>query len=372
MSIIEQITEWLIGKGRVQTIELGFSGLVYVAEETGKPRTIQQITAEMPFFSKEQDSYQLDSAILTRSMLEIKRKKLQSEIYANIILPDWLFLFGALKIPAVAVKSGYSNLIEREVQKNAMHPYSEYIVKHETGEKKDGKQMIHYCALHQSILTKLLQACSDSGIVVTAIPPAFTGLTRLLCLRQGEHTHPSVFLHIDEEATTMGIFNQNGLLAINLVKTGINHLLAAIGQQMSLDIISARQTLFNEPLILDDPAITDAQFEIQSYTAIEPILAELLQKIYGLLLLYSTENQQQSGYVKIYLCGPGAEIKNIDRLLSFNLGLPAVTISSEFSDIPANDAGIVKDKAFAAFATVAGNIAMQPSQLDRYDRIMAA
>jgi Tfp pilus assembly PilM family ATPase len=245
------------------------------------------------------------------------------------------------------------------------------VIKHETGKSKGSQLYVQYCALPITILEEVQRACEMARIVPVSVQPAFVGLIKLLMRHQSISEHPSVFLHIGNESTTMGIYDKAGLRTINLLDFGFRRLLQSIIEGLECDESTATQALFHEPLLLDDPGASDAQNEIPAFAAIETPLADFLQKIYGQLLLFGSEHPEENGYSKIVVSGEGALIKNLDRLITFNLGIPASVISNELKDI-SELTGLPADEMLETLAPALGSLLLQPARKDRFDRIMAA
>ena len=375
MPLIENITEWLLTANKTYVLEIGSSNLRWAYGETNRPEpSLQQFRScrspEM-MLSSLQDQYQLDSTTLSKMLKPLADIKYGIEKYATVILPDQAFHFGSISVPAAASKASLLPLLERDVQKTAFLPCNSYVIKHEASKKSDGRLTVQYCALPARIFESISKACALAGIIPVSVQPSFTGLFRLLNRHQIASEHPSVFLHIGNESVTMGVYEKAGMRAVNLIEFGVSNLLDAVMTGMGSNEDIAWQTLFHEPLLLEDPSASAAQKEIPAFSLVEPMLADFLQKIYGLLLLFSSEHQQESGYSRIVISGGGALLKNLDRLITFNLGIPTTTVSSELEHLKKHLNLPAREK-LETLAPILGSLILQPTRRDRFDRVMAA
>jgi len=375
VSVIENITEWLLTATKTATLDIGSSTLRWAYGEIHqqKPSLMLFRSCRAPSitFLPPQTGSRVNSNELAELLQSIVQTKYGLEQYAAVILPDQAFHFGSISVPSAAGKTSLLPLLERDIQKSAAFPCSSYVIKHETGKIKAGRLTVQYCALPVQLLEDVQRACRQARIIPVSVQPSFTGLFRLLVQHQTISDHPSVFLHIGNESTTMGIYEKAGLRSVNLIDFGVQNLIDAASQELKCDIDSAVQTLFHEPLLLEDPGASEAQREILAFGAVESLLADFLQKIYGQLLLFTSENSEESGYSKIVISGGGALIKNLDRLITFNLGIPASTISNELKQL-ASIPGLPAQERLETLAPALGNISMQPVRRDRFDRVMAS
>ena len=375
MPLIENITEWLLTASKTYTLEIGSSNLRWAFGEINRPEpSLQQFRscrAPGMQISSLQDQYKFDGARMAEMLKALVEVKYGIEKYATVILPDQAFHFGSITVPAAAGKASLMPLLERDVQKTAFLPCNSYIIKHEASKNKDGRLTVQYCALPARIFEDISRVCNLAGIIPLSIQPSFTGLFRLLNRHQAASEHPSVFLHIGNESVTMGIYEKAGLRTVNLIDFGVRNLLEAIMTAMGSDEDTAWQTLFSEPLLLEDPGASAAQKEILAFGVVEALLADFLQKVYGLLLLFSSEHQDESGYSRIVISGGGALIKNLDRLITFNLGIPTTTIGRELEPLKSG-LNLPAREQLETLAPVLGNLILQPARRDRFDRVMAA
>ncbi|PKL41872.1 MAG: hypothetical protein CVV41_17040 [Candidatus Riflebacteria bacterium HGW-Riflebacteria-1] len=375
MSIIDNITEWLLSASRVSTLDIGSNCLRWLYgsmnQQTPALQTFRSRQTDAVHLVKDQPGHLFDSNAVAKLLASLVATKYGIENHAAIILPDQAFHFGSIHVPTAAGRSNLTPLLQRDIQKTAPLPINSYVIKHETGKNKGNQLSVQYCALPTTILEEVQRACEMARIVPVSVQPSFVGLIKLLMRHQSISEHPSVFLHIDNESTTMGIYDKNGLRTVNLLDFGFRSLLQAIREGSGCDESAATQALFHEPLLLDDPGASDAQNEIPTFGAIEGPLADFLQKIYGQLLLFGSEHPEENGYSKIVISGEGALIKNLDRLITFNLGIPASVISNELKDI-SGLTGLPADEKLETLAPALGSLLLQPARKDRFDRIMAA
>ena len=375
MPLIDSITDWLISRSTAATLELGTNRLFFCDGKYQNGRFtidgIRSSNSETGYVKSDDSSDSYDSLALRAGIEKLCTGKMPRQKHVSVIIPDSMFYMGAISVPAVAAKTGVKPLLQRELQKSAPRAYGEYSLRYETAERKGNKHNIQFCALANQTVEVLSLLCLRSNLVPISIQPAFVGLLRLLSLKPNESEHPGVFLHFDMEGATLGIYDKNGLRSLTQIEIGVNSLLEALKNGMNCNYSVAWQTLFTEPLLLEDPAAAEAQLEINSFRFVESILADFLQKIYGILLLFSSENQKNTGFTRIVLSGQGAMINNIDRLVAYNLGIPTHRISREFADTDIKFP-VISGESLETIATVLGNIVLDPAKIDRYDRTMAA
>lgn len=373
MSVIENITEWLLKQSRINTLEIGSSILRWAGGGLRHESSLAFYRSCLNpgvKLSVLQDGEVFETTKLATALKSLAKIEYGIHQYAAVILPDQAFHLGSLTVPAAVGKAGIQPLIERDIQKNAALPFSSYIIKHEQGKNQSGKLLIQYCALPKQIVENLNDAFAEAGIIPVSIQPSFICLYRFLASHQAAGEHPSIFLHIGNKITSLGIFEKAGLRTIAPLDFGVQTLISAIMQANSCDVASASQQLFKEPLLLDDPA-TPAQREISAFAAIEDVMADFLQKVYGQLLLFTSENPQETGFARILISGGGALIKNFDKLIGYNLGISAGTISKEFKDI--QQASELPDgESLEILAPMLGNLSLKPVIRDRFERVMAA
>lgn len=375
MSVIDKITDWLISHSPAATLELGANKLLLCDGKYHKNsfvlNNLRSARSEIGYINKEDKSDTYNPVDLEAGIERLCSGKLLAQKHVSIIVPDFMFHIGSVYVQVDATKTGVKPFLERELQKSAPRPYGEYSLKYEVAERKGDKINIQFTALANEVIDVLTSVCAKSNLVPISIQPAFVGLFKLLSLKPNESEHPGVFLHFDMQGTTIGIYDKNGLRSLSKVEIGVNKLIKAVKTCMECDDLVAWRTLFTEPLLLEDPSAADAQLEINSYSFVEAILADFLQKIYGILLLFSSENPQNSGFTRIIISGQGAMIRNIDRLVAYNLGIPSHTISQEFAETDVRFPDL-QGETIETLAAVLGSIVLEPAKIKRYDRIMAA
>lgn len=374
MSLIDQINEWLLKKSQVYILEITSSSLRWISGTFLDNRfvlhSLKKLHAEEPYFARTDGIPALNTGALVRDLRKVTSYRFPLERHASIVLADAIFNLGSFQIPAVAVKSGFLPLLEREIHKSTTMTHKDFAVRHEFGEKRDNRVPVHYCAIHRNFLDDLKNVCNEAGIVPLSIQPGFTGYSHLLKSAAPESRHPSIFLHFDRDALTAGIYNREGLRAVHVINTGLNDLLRAVMNARQCSQTEAFAEITTRLVLLEDPN-SDAQTEIDTYRMLEAVFSDLLQKIYGFLLLYSNDHPDESGFVRIVLSGEGTRIRNIDKLVSANLGIPAFILDSEIE--PAvSSLSLPESETPATLTAVLGNLQMAPWRLERFDRIMAS
>lgn len=371
MSLIEKLNEWLIARSPVHLLE--FSGKkMRWCEGSWKDNSfdIRQLQSVEIVYESAQPDALPDIASTVKQLRAISGYRFPFEKHATIILPDHFFTFGSFQVPAVAARAGLQPFLEREIHKTTTLAFKDFHVRYEFGEKRENRIPVQYCAISKTRMQALFQIAERSGIVPISIQPAFAGLTKALRSVNVDARHPSVFVHLGDKTTTAGIFNREGLLAIHTIDRGVSDLLLAIKTSCNCTNEEAVRKLTDEIVLLEDPNC-EAQSEIETYQNIEAVLIDLLQKIYGFLLLFSNDHPEESGFLKIILSGEGTKIRNIDRLINANLGIPTTFFRSEI-DTMASKLNLPEKETASTIACLLGNLMLAPWQLERYDRIMAA
>ncbi len=371
MSLIEQLNEWLIARSTIHLLE--FSGKqMRWCEGSWKDNRfdIKRLKSAGLVYESTQEDALPDLAATVKELRAISGFRFPFEKHAAIILPDHFFTFGSFQVPAVAARSGLQPFLEREIHKTTTLAFKDFHVRYEFGEKHENRIPVQYCAISKNRMQALFQITERSGIVPISIQPAFTGLVKVLRTAAIDARHPSIFVHLGEKTTTAGIFNRDGLLTIHTIDRGFNDLLTAVKTACSCSSEQALSKLTDEIVLLEDPNC-EAQSEIETYQIIEAVLVDLLQKIYGFLLLFSNDHPEESGFIKIILSGEGTKIRNIDRLINANLGIPTTFFQSEIEAM-VSTLTLPEKETPSTIATLLGNLMLAPWQLERYDRIMAA
>ncbi|MEW6711998.1 MAG: cell division protein FtsA, partial [Candidatus Riflebacteria bacterium] len=278
------------------------------------------------------------------------------------------FSIGSFSVPTVAIKAGIQPLLERELRQSSELNINESIIRYELGARTGSKLNLFYTAISRNLIEEIHDVCDSARVLPISIQPAFTGLIHLIKHLKTDTSHPTVIIHIDEYATTAGIFKNNGLLQLQLIPVGLKNLVERLSEDLNIPIEEANSIVFNKLIILEDPS-SEAQLEIVEYTILESVFADLLQKIYGFLLLFSNDHSEEAGFSRIVISGPGSGIKNIDRLINANLGITTGSMSSEtfVESIP-----FTNQEEFNVFAPVIGHALIQPWKNEGFERVFAA
>ncbi len=374
LSVITQINEWFLSRSQIDILQLTSTKLRWCsgtcANNRVKISSLNSCVLDQPAFSGGFGQKLFKPDLILEPLKTLTGYRFPLEKYASVILPDQIFYFGSFQVPAVAAKAGLQPFLEREIHKSTTMSYKDFVVRYEFGEKRENKIPIQYCAISRSSLDEIKELLDQANIVPVSIQPSFTGIVKLLKSVAGDARHPSIFLHLGPRATTAGIYNSDGLRSIHTIDKGFIDLLDAIKEAAACSDADAMKKLCSEIVLLDDPN-SDAQAEVETYQQIEPVLVDLLQKIYGFLLLFSNDHPEESGFVKIVLSGEGTRIRNLDKLITANLGIPSTSVAEEMADI-ISELKLPEGELVATLAPIIGNLLLSPWQLDRYDRIMAA
>lgn len=375
MSLIDIVTEKLLSGCNPFIIEFG-SSVFRKCHTTGDESSFKldsyscSPSPEDTSLSHLAGKYVFNTEMIVESLIQLFGKKMFFEKYVSLIIPDQAFNFGVFSVPTVAAKTGIQPFLEREVQKISSLKFKDYSVKYEFGAKSGNKISVFYCALPLTTLNDVSDACAQAGVVPVAIQPSFVGIVKLLKLSQENTAHPSVFLHFGHEAITAGVFKGDGLHQIQVINIGVVDLLNRLVEDFNLTPEDAAKKLLGGLILLEDPS-SEAQLEIPEYTILESVFAELLQRIYGFLLIYSNDNPDDAGFSKIILSGGGTKIKNIDRLIASNLGISTVFLSNELES-SVNFPDLPEAEKLETLAPIIGNAMVQPWKTGKFERIFSA
>lgn len=375
MSVIEKITEWFLARENPAILEFGSHKFRMIDGKfkASQPEITYSASVDAPegcVLSNQLEQFIFDSEIIKSTLKKLFNNRFLEEKYVAVVLPDQAFCFGSFPAPPAVLKTGIQSHLEKEVQKNTGLPYKNYIIRYEIGKKYGNKIPIHYCALPGGILSDIQQICSETGLIPLSVQPSFVGLVKLLRVSQTDPKQSSVLVHIGNETTTAGVYGTDGLKHAQLVNMGITDFARCLEEKLELTREQAIETLNNELILLDDPT-ADVQLEIDNYRLLEPVFADFLQKLYGLLLLYTNEHPEDSRFARIVLSGGGARIKNLDRLIASNLGLETILLTREVAATFENVA-IPVGESIESLAPLIGNLLLEPWRADRHERIVAA
>lgn len=374
MSLIEQITQKLIDRSRPYYLEMGCRSFRRLALSSSADQALKTFQAEIvqiddEFFKKEDEIWAIDAPIALQVLETLFPRKLFYEQYAAVILPDHLFSLGSFSVPTVAIKTGIQPLLERELRQSGSLNFSDYEIRYELGNRSGNKLNLHFCAISRKLIGDILNLCSQARIVPVSIQPGFTGLVRQIKGLKNEIAHPIAVLNIGECATTAAIFKGGQLQQVTIIELGIADFRRRLVDDLGLNYEETENVLFKKLILLEDPS-AEAQLEIPEYTILESVFAELLQKIYGFLLLYSNDHPDEAGFAKIILAGAGAGIRNFNRLISANLGIVANSLNEEETQ----ESIVFHDENYnnASLAALAGHALAGYFRNDKFERTFVA
>lgn len=373
--MIDLITEKLIKNSKPYQLELGSyqirTARLLQNQENFICDELAAISTPLnTSFSSFSGSVNFEPDAISESISKILKKNRFIERYVALVLPDQAFCFGSFSVPAVAARAGIQPLLEREIKKTAFYDFKDLIVRYELGARNNNQISVFFAALPYKTMQLIQQICENSNLVPVSVQPTISGLTRLMKTCFPEAKHPVVFLHFGNEAVTAAIYKNEGLLQVQVIEIGVRDLRNRLIEDMGLTYEDADNRLSENLILLDDPS-TDAQLEIPEYAILESVFASLLQRIYGYLLLFSNDHPEETGFTRIVLSGGGSRIKNIDKLISANLGITTTLLSQELE----GKLKIVGKEAFQdieLFMPLFGNAMLKPWLTDRFERIFSS
>jgi Tfp pilus assembly PilM family ATPase len=374
LSLVDQITKKLLQNITPSLLELGSSTIkIFKAKPVNNLIKIETCSLldspETTSFSPDSDAYAVDCSEFAESLKKLFPVRFFQENYVSLIIPDQAFFFGSFSVPTVAVKTGIQPLLEREVKNVSSLSFSECRVHYEFGPRQGNKVQVFFCAIPEKTLVDIKEACAAGNVIPVSLQPSFVGLVKLLKISQRDSKYPTVFLHLGHEKVTAGIVKGEGLMQIQVIDLGMKVFIDRLSQDLNIAPEEAIQKIKDGLILLDDPS-SDAQLEIPEYAILESLFADLLQKVYGFLLLYSNDHTEDSGFAKIILSGGGARMKNLDRLIAANLGVTTSLLSNEIENlVNASDFDNISN--LEAIAPLLGHSMIRPWKEDAFERIFA-
>jgi len=375
VSVIEKISEWFLSREFPLILEFGSHKFRILSGnlKDGFPVINYSRSVDAPegcVLSNQLEQFVFEPEKFKAAIKDLVLKKPLEEKYIAIVLPDQAFCFGSFSAPPAALKTGVQLHLEKEVQKNTGLPHQNYLIRYEFGKKYGNKIPVHYCALPAGIIADIQQLCDDSGLIPLSVQPSFVGLVKLLRLTQSDAKQSSILVHIGNETLTAGVYGLDGLKHAQLINMGITDFCRRLEEQLTITREEALDKLNNELILLDDPT-ADVQLEIDAYRVLEPVFADFLQKLYGILLGYSNEHPEDSRFTRIVLSGGGARIKNLDKLIASNLGVETILLNREVSST-FDKIALPDNESIESLAPMIGNLLLEPWRTDRHERIVAA
>ncbi|MGM0600549.1 MAG: hypothetical protein ACQETH_12125 [Candidatus Rifleibacteriota bacterium] len=375
MSLIQKLTNILVTGSNPVIIEPGTSTFKSFAAKNigGEIRLLNCETCPAPEgFSLFADSNEssFDPEAVAEAFQNLIVSKKYREKYVSLILPDQAFCSGNFIVPKVAAKAGMQPLLEREIRCETNKTSENFKIRYEMGSVTGNKIPVFYFALPKYILDNLIAIQSRLKFITLSIQPSFMGIVKLLKLNLKNEKLANVFLHLGNEAVTAGIIKDGELSHLQIINQGIHQLIQRLSNDLDMPFSEAEKILKEKLILLEEPE-NEAQLEIPEYVILESVLADILQKIYGFLILFTEEGSEQEGFGKIILSGGGAAFRNFDRLIEANLGIPTIKLSDEVEKIP-GVGNFKKLNDFESFLPLLGNFLLQPWQRNRFDRAFAA
>ena len=375
MSVLKNITEWLLAKTQPNILELGThsfrKAIGKYSAEGFKITELKSVPAPGDLvFSSQIGEFAFEHDSFKNTLSELFEANQFKEKHVSVVIPDQAFHLGTFFVPTVALKTGFQPLLEREIQKTSALSFNEYETRYEFGRKQGNKTSIHFCALPTGTLREIKSLCDSAGLIPLSVQPSFVGVASLYRKQLGNSHHNVTLIHIGNETSTAVILNKDGIKQIQIIDIGMLNFKTTLVESLSISMEEAERIIENDIVLLEDPT-SEAQFEIDAYRALETLFADFLKKIYGFMLLYSNENPKEVGFAKIVLSGGGAKFKNIGKLVFANLGISTALFADEIAN-SVLDASFPEGDCANSFSGVLGNIQLEPWQVKTYERIVAA
>lgn len=372
MSLTELITQKLIDKSRPFFLEIGCNSLrrLSLAQIPNQLNPQAAVLCETgSFLQKDDETWVLNREEVVNALQSFFPPSRFYEQYVSLVLPDHLFSFGSFSVPTVAVKSGIQPLLERELRQSGSLNFNDYMIRYELGARAGNKLTLFFCAISKQIINDIGEVCAQARVLPVNIQPAFPGIVQLIRNLKNPVPHPLAAVNIEENATTACILKNGYLQQIQIIETGMADFQARLCEDLGISDEDAAKTLREKLILLEDPS-AEAQLEIPEYTILESVFAELLQKIYGFLLLYSNDHPDETGFSRIIISGAGCKIRNLPRLVSSNLGIAANLLSEEEISNPVVFSA--DDHDLGSLASLTGQALARPYLSEKFERIFAA
>jgi len=327
MSLTDWVTERVLSGIRPDIIELGTHSFRKLKAKVAKGRLkiFEVVTTAAPeslIFTPHQGFSVFDADEFKRALLKLYGGRIPSSCYAVIIIPDGAFHAGIATIQGLTSGTNPLSLLHREIQDTAPLPVTEYVITHEVTQARGAQREVLYCALPRQVIPEIEALLGEVGIIPVSIQPSFISLSGLLSVSGDDQTSdPSVWIHFGHESTTVAITRSKFLRRVQILPIGAVDLTNAIMKGFSVEKSISEKYKRDEIILIDDP-LAEAQREIQSYCLLEPLFATILQKIHGVIQVHSLQSPKEAAFRRIVVSGGGSCLKNFDKLISSNLGIP--------------------------------------------------
>ncbi len=288
--------------------------------------------------------------------------------YIAALVPDQAFHVGVLS--ALPLRNNPLAVLEREIQSSASKPLKEYQYTYEIGPQRGAKSNALFCAMLRYVIEAFLDQLDVHDLIPLSIEPSFVALASIFRSVDGEASpHPAVWVHIGHRHTCVGVLLSGGVRRMQMLPVGGANLVSALMTGLNLTAERAEAMLGTEEILLAEPT-SDAQQQIPAYQAIEPILADMLNRIYGVLQQHAAEFPQEGAFRRMLLCGGGCAPRNLETLVAANLGLPVVRLGS-LLNVVAPGGRTLAAPGMVGLEPALGALLQKPWRHDRQDRLVA-
>ncbi|MDQ7828356.1 MAG: type IV pilus assembly protein PilM [Armatimonadota bacterium] len=229
---------------------------------------------------------------------------------------------------------------ERYLPYNIQDVYMDYQVLGESTE--DGRKMLDVVvvATRQDVVQRIIETVEAARLTPIVVDvESFAVLRALRPAQAPERT--VVFIDLGAEASDIVITEGDRLRLTRNIPIGGTSLVHAVQEAMGLDEGAARQLLEERGEILDENAIPDDLTVQRIHDAIAPQVGDLITEVRRSLDYYQTRTRA-AVVSQVVLTGGLARLRNLDRVLAAELGLP-VEVGNPFAHLEVNGAAFGPD-----------------------------
>jgi hypothetical protein len=370
------VTEHLLNRAETDIVELGTAQFkrIRAGLEDGRPciRDLTVVPApDSLVFSPALGLSIFDPEAFRNALLALFPGKNRGSNYVTLVLPDGLFHTGFLSMNNSAFRGGIQPIVEREVQGTAPRAFAEYRILFEAGLPVGPKRNLLFCCLSHEVQEELRGFLESIGKIPVAIVPSFISAFGLIRqVEKNESPHPSIFIHIGHEASTIAIVLGGLIRRIQILSIGSVDFTRALSKGLSISLVEAEHLKRTQEILLPEPT-SDEQVQVAAYQILEPLFSDFLQKTYRFLQTHSADNPAEGSFRRILLSGGGSNLRHIDALITGNLGLPTTFLGALTAPTTATgETPLPRDQA-NTLAPLLGALYLKPWNHEAQERMVA-